>query len=124
MSNGQILSVLLSARQLIAKEENWTQRNLARTADGLPIYPTCPIAASWCAVGVLRKVTNDCTTSFWRKDFVTVLEAFVKADSPKSDLAGFNDRHTHQEVLTLFDSAIVFTMLCIAAHEPVEVMLP
>ncbi len=100
-----VRDVLVKARELIATPDRWTKGAFARTEAGAIVPPDRPVAACWCAIGALRRVTGD---TGYRGAFVELQSA---ADY---DLPHWNDapERTHDEVLAAFDRAIA------AAGEP------
>jgi len=96
--------ILVKARELIADPKRWTQRAYARDAYGSVISATSPSAASWCSVGaVLCAAVSQETLSEGDKAL-----AFLDSNATnKFGTTGFNDTHTHPEVLEVFDRAIL-----------------
>ena len=88
--------VLRAARAKITPEGAWTQRELARTADGSPDAPDNPLATCWCAIGAIESLTNE--TYALRALYLMGVD----------DIAKWNDApgRTQAEVLALFDRAI------------------
>lgn len=95
---------IIAARKRIENPENWTQRVFARNKDGDPlcIHPMCihdpgKEAFSFCAsAALLLEGVQGASDVFW------TLTALL----PHQSLSDFNDSHTHEEVLALFDRAI------------------
>lgn len=89
------LRVLKAARDLISKPENWCQEIAAADANG----EACdfPKAVQFCALGSIYKV---CPEKFRR------LSRYLDSLVPSDNIAGYNDTHTHAEVLAVFDKAI------------------
>jgi hypothetical protein len=97
--------VLRAARAKIEKPENWTRRANARNLDGHAVSAVSGFAASWDANGACLSVADD----WWACPAVNALRNAIAAIEPHSkitSLAGFNDTHTHAEVIALFDRAI------------------
>lgn len=91
---------LRAARNLIERPEAWTKGVVARDTFGSPITPDSSDAVCWCAYGALAKVTRSASPDY---DAATaMLRKVVRADT----VSGFNDTHTHAEVLAAFDRAI------------------
>jgi len=97
MNNAELKQVLIKARELISKPENWTQRATARSADGRRVSALSTEAVCYCAMGAMVKVAPLYLGS--RLDFL--LSAAVQESA-----AHYNDTHTHAEVLAMFDKAI------------------
>ena len=97
----QVVKLLKDARNLIAKRENWTQDNFAKTADGNGVYSKSDEAVCWCSLGALTWVSLPDEDKQVRKLAKLLLRKAM--DSP---IAIFNDSHTHEEVLAAWDKAI------------------
>ncbi len=99
------IELLTSARNLIADPEHWTQRAFARDGFGNSIGPTADSACSWCSLGALTKSFGNI---WWPESHCEPLEQAIGQLHPDNlmSLADFNDSHTHQEVLAVFDKAI------------------
>lgn len=98
------LEVLIAARKVIEKPENWTQGTMVRDIYGEAIFIHSSRAVCFCAMGALHKVIGD-TSDEWLNvvdDAAATLASAARVDT----VAGFNDIHTHAEVLALFDKAI------------------
>ena len=94
------LEVLIVARKLIEKPENWTRDFLARDSHGDPVYVHSDKAVCFCAMGALHKAIGETSAEYL--DVVASLASAARIDT----VAGFNDTHTHDEVLALFGKAI------------------
>ena len=103
--------ILVAARKLIEKEENWTKGGYARNSKGLLVADcTGPEAVCWCALGALRNVTKTGPLDYSVgagarfEAIVKLLELIPRYDG----LAEWQDEpeRTHAEVLALFDKAI------------------
>lgn len=106
---GYALKVLRGARQLISKEENWTQQVCARDANGLEVGPTVAEACSWCTVGAISYSIQQTDRIVDGRRWVTgLISGIIKEMRPyaQGEVAHFNDHHTHQEVLEVFDQMI------------------
>ncbi len=89
----------VTARKLIADPKNWTQIFAARNANGIPVHPTDGDAVCFCAVGAVQKTTAEGGAGGCLR--------LIGRHLPKgTNLPQFNDSHTHEEVLQLFDKAI------------------
>ena len=93
MTAPDTLQVLIEARKLIEKPENWTQGELARDEGGTSCHPERGVR--WCAEGAIQKATGD----YYYYDI-------MKAITGDFALYKFNDTHTHAEVLAAFTRAI------------------
>lgn len=95
--------ILVKARELIADPKRWTQGVYARDADGCFVSATSPSSASWCSVGaVLCAAVSPETLSEGGKA-IAFLDSLA---TNKYGILGFNDTHTHAEVLEVFSKAI------------------
>jgi len=97
MNNAEIKQVLIKARNLISKPENWTQRAVARTPEGHRTSALSTNAVCYCAMGALIKIYP----LYQGSRHIGVL-----AKAMGADVAYYNDNHTHAEVLAMFDKAI------------------
>jgi hypothetical protein len=84
------LDVLIAARAVIAKEENWWD-------GGTRMVPT-----QWCALEALA-IGGDFGD---HSAALAIAREIGGAGATNSCIPGFNDSHTHPEVLALFDRAI------------------
>lgn len=89
--------ILIAARQKITPPQCWTQGESARNIHNEPTAPDSLGAVCWCAIGACEAVSSD---RFVVGGALTQLNRHVRGT------ADFNDTHTHQEVLALFDKAI------------------
>ena len=100
--------VLRKARALIEKPENWTQRVRARDANGFETGVLAPTAAAWYSDGALGEVCCRAEQKTWFQDMRAAQAQLDRAaqELGSKTYVGFNDTHTHAEVLSLFDRAI------------------
>lgn len=96
------LEILKAAREKIADEKNWMQREFAQDGNARGIEPTSPEACKWCALGAIRAICE--TQSIW--DAMDALRKGFPGGYRDYSIAMFNDSHTHPEVLAVFDRAI------------------
>lgn len=95
-----IREILVDARKAIEDPEHWTQGACARDAQGNEVDETSRFAASWCAVGATYKALRAA-----RQDMATqLIDALSRACN--ASISEYNDTHTHEEVLAMFDKAI------------------
>jgi hypothetical protein len=97
-----VADILRAARAKIERPENWTQKALARDADGGRADPFYEEATCWCASGALYAIG----CGFY---FGAVFDALARAMD--GDIPGFNDTHPHAEVISKFDEAIVLSVI-------------
>lgn len=94
-------STLLVLRDAKAKiEQGWCQRALARDASGDWVHARGPEAVQWCALGALQAVTNSLLQEeipAWK---------LLTSLTPGHSISLYNNTHSKEEVLSLFDKAI------------------
>ena len=95
-----IKQLLIAARALIEKPEHWTQEVHARDSAGNKVSPNSSKAVCFCAHGALVRVFNK--TYGLEEEKAT---AYLKKQTGTA-IWTFNDSHTHEEVLNVFDKAI------------------
>lgn len=95
------LDVLIEAKKLIQNPENWIQGDYSNE------QRTC-----FCSLGAIAKVES---VENWDSDSrpaALLLRAVVADQLSKSyNFAGYNDTHTHSEVMEAFDKAIELAKL-------------
>jgi hypothetical protein len=94
------LETLKAARQLITDPAKWTQGVAARNRLGVSIDPLAEDAFCFCSIGAIRNVVAEDHYTFERASDA------LRSHSPTGVIAGYNDTHTHAEVIALFDAAI------------------
>lgn len=102
MAETQLLKDLVAARALIADPARWTQGEFARSNTGAGCLVSARNRVSLCALGAADAATRDEPTSTRLNNVVDQLRRHTGGMS----LSTFNDRHTHAEVLAVFDAAI------------------
>ncbi len=100
-----LVDILTAARDLIAEPEHWTQGVSARNKFSEKIHPAHPTAVCWCTLGALQKVGNP---AFHYEAQDILFESALKLHPQWRGrfLYGFNDSHSHSEILQVFDEAI------------------
>lgn len=99
------LEILTAARELITDPAHWTQEVYAKNAKGRQVSPLSRSAVCFCSVGALDRIVSRRSKSDWGVEaFNALVNELVKKGH--QGIAGFNDTHTHAEVLALFDAAI------------------
>lgn len=106
----QILQNLIDGRALIANEANWIQGTNARDAEGNRVDSISEAAVCYCSAGALMAVTPY-TVPAAMKLWDAIKAITGEAIGP----VGYNDTHTHAEVLAVWDKAI--ELATIAANE-------
>lgn len=102
------LGVLINARKLIDNPQSWTQHKYARDSDGRAVPGESEQAVCWCAIGALQRVSTLINDKRFNQEASACLLAAIKPDSSMGliSVARYNDKHTHAEVINLFDEAI------------------
>ena len=95
------LEILIAARKLIEKPENWTQHAAARNRLGNRIGALEPSACAWCVSGALFRAAGRFNTSGHTKAWDA-----IKIANGYRDIVYANDTGTHDEALTMLDAAI------------------
>ena len=109
------LQVLMRARDLV--ERNWTKRTLARDVWGDEVSPYEVTARSFCAIGAVRRAQYEIGGRVPDKPMfrspggrvlvqVCPLPGFGSGFNILTKVSTFNDTHSKEEVLALFDEAI------------------
>ncbi|PDT15877.1 hypothetical protein CO670_15380 [Rhizobium sp. J15] len=98
------VEILKAARELISDEKRWTQTVYARDENGNSVNATDPMAVCFCSRGAIDKITAG--NRAWGGAYDVLLDLLVSEDDNCLGVADFNDKHTHAEVLSLFDRAI------------------
>jgi hypothetical protein len=98
MTEKTTLEVLLEARALIAKPENWTQQAVARDRFGNGTSVLAENAISFCALGALCRAHGN---EMWAGRAFTPLSEEMRPNIPT-----FNNSRTHADVLAAFERAI------------------
>ena len=88
---------LLKAKGLISTPRSWCQHNFAVRANGQDTSAYDAEAVAWCALGAISKV---------RSNMDTPVDTYLAMAASPMSVSVFNDSHTHEEVLAMFDRAI------------------
>lgn len=96
------LDILVAARAMIEKPENWCQHYVALDANGKPVDSNDRRAVRHCAAGALWAIASFA----YPKGACDALNAAAGTPNQLSGFVEFNNTHTHPEVLALFDRAI------------------
>ena len=92
------LETLVKARMRITPRDAWIMRWFARDSTNKDCKSTAPEACKWCSAGAINSLAS---SDEIRDECHAHLKKFMGGN-----IAEFNDRHTHAEVLTAFDEAI------------------
>lgn len=98
--------MLRKARDLIADQARWTKNVFARDEYGYPCSVDDGCARAYCAIGAIEHFAR---AEARTRDATEWLEAETRLQDAVGDnqsITEFNDSHTHEEVLALFDAAI------------------
>ena len=95
--------LLIAAKKLIENPEHWTRGSMARNAEQNP----CPVDSEqvtcFCMMGAISAAHLKGSYSLLTPGQVwNVIAREIRTDS----IGFFNDTHTHQEVLDVFDQTI------------------
>lgn len=90
--------ILTKAKQLIATPDTWLQGDYSTERDGVTCY---------CALGAIGQVMG----AAWYGDVhahksANLLRDIVKDEVGEQTFAPYNDSHTHDEVMAVFEKAI------------------
>lgn len=99
--------VLIAAREKIADEKNWTQKEYLRGGSGEPLMAKdVAKACQFCAIGAVFAAL--CDVEYCNMFAVECESPYILALNRASggSIFRFNDSHTHAEVLGIFDEAI------------------
>ena len=108
-------AVLVKARDLISEREHWIRDEIGRDAEGFAVEQgQLKNAICFCALGAylraVQVIQGDDTIVCPPEKFYEEMSALVRHVRPElrgyHPLVTFNDSHTHQEVLELFDAMI------------------
>jgi hypothetical protein len=99
--------ILIDARKLIEKPENWTKGVFARNKAGVPVWTSAPDACSFCAIGAIAKVNG--ASELWERESLGVSYLNKVCQKKRGmELAQYNNSRyvSHADILRLFDTAI------------------
>ena len=104
------LKVLVASRALISIPERWTKGTFSRDAEGNKVEIDDEAATCWCGEGAVHKARLMINTYEFQSDDVFNLLWKARKNKNNNDhfygFAAFNDTHTHEEALAVFDDAI------------------
>lgn len=103
-----VITLLQEAREVLAKEENWTTDKYARDKEGRCVSAISSEACSFCAIGALLKVARQPSALFF---FGESVAAYTLLQEAAKETGGFsienvNDRLGYAAVITAYDVAI------------------
>ena len=105
--------ILIKARAILS-ERGWTQRVMAKTAEGIEVHHSDPEACQFCALGAVFRAVVEMgpyeAGTIIPKDTAMARSAAIGALDlvAHQHISVFNDTHatSKEEVLTVFDMAI------------------
>lgn len=98
--------ILIKARALIEKPENWTQGHLARDNTGFPVDEMSEDAVCFCSLGATTKAAGSHSPAMCSADAYLDLAATEIMQSAMGSVESLNDNTDHPTVLRMFDLAI------------------
>lgn len=98
------LDILTKAQDLIRDPKNWTKGTYAREEGGHPVAVDEPSAVCFCSIGALVKVLDGDPDNL-RMARGCLVSAVRDSDPDINGIAEFNDHHTHEEVMAVWDNA-------------------
>lgn len=94
--------MLEKAKAVIADPSHWTQGWFAKDAAGRDTFSLRSDAVCWCSMGALNKAGF----GPWGETFAIAFEAALVEIGYDGGIASYNDNHTHEEVMKVWDRAI------------------
>lgn len=94
--------MLEKAKAIIADPSHWTQGWFAKDAAGNDTFSLRSEAVCWCSMGALNKAGF----GPWGECFAPVFEVALMEAGHTQGMASYNDTHTHEEVMKVWDRAI------------------
>ncbi|UCR75550.1 hypothetical protein PP742_gp66 [Alcaligenes phage vB_Af_QDWS595] len=105
--------LLRAAKEIISTPDSWCQNSLAINDKEWGVSSLSPEACAWCSIGCLVKATDgngasngDSVYSEAGGYLTSIVSLFANPDNPVDSIAHFNDSHSHERVMELFDMAI------------------
>jgi hypothetical protein len=94
------LESITAAQELIRDPDHWIQGSFAQTENDIGVTPDHPAATCWCIWGALLKVEAE-------EEAYEILDLAIRDVAPDSirEIAYFNDNHSHEDVMKMFDRA-------------------
>lgn len=100
------LEVLIKAREIIADPKRWTQGWYAKDCDGVMTDSMNADAVCWCSMGALTKAAHAIDNREAKYLATRVLADVIDQKFVAYSVLDYNDHHSHEEVLQMFDKAI------------------
>lgn len=102
--------ILIKAKAIISNPDKWTQGAFARNYDGEEVSPISSQAVCFCSIGALKASVGKDQSEVTMFYLVNARDYLMKA-TPDGYIAVFNDEHTHEEVMAVWDKAIKLAKL-------------
>jgi len=98
----ETLEVLKSARELLSDSKRWTRGWYARDKYGHRKMWNSDNAVRYCSMGAVHKVAGN-----RHPNAIMYLNRIINPLHPDDIIVvGYNDNHTHKDILEMFDKAI------------------
>lgn len=107
------LQILRKAKEIIKDRDHWTTGSLMRNKEGESYFNDEPV--SFCSLGAICHAENSLNLD--RGDRFDLLSEFYAVTGNES-IGSYNDTHTHEEVLSMFDKVIANIEKKVAEHLP------
>ena len=101
--------ILKAARALLSKAENWCQHDYAKTKDGYYCGWNSPFATQFCIEGAIYRQGQNLEWEHTDKLIKKLNDRIYEKrhhDAPYSDVTGFNDTSTYEDVIQFLDDCI------------------
>ena len=103
----KVSEVLKAGKAVIADPKNWAKEWFAYDEQARMTESCSPDAVCWCSTGALSKVApKDMSTRFKAENWLHHAADTADPDSPVHCMPYYNDTHTHEEVMAVWDAAI------------------
>lgn len=99
----QVVTFLKQVKATIATPETWCQYRYAKNKDGERVFIDDPQAVQWCLSGAMRLIDHDQRSPVYKRAYGYLTK--IGHDGT----TGFNDTHTHSEVLALLDRVVEYS---------------
>lgn len=100
------LDILKKGRELIADPARWTQGAFARNKWDDRCDPSSNYAKCFCCAGALIAVSGLNEIEAFESGALAALEVAAGKNGKRADLASYNDSHSHDLIVALWDRAI------------------
>lgn len=113
------VELLIEARALISDPNRWVQNALVATVEGAPLpSPSSPGIARYCMLGAIVCLTDPAEVDYLtsRRTITSTMllrKALGRITGEPTRwhaIPDYNDSHTHEEVLAVYDDAIDFAL--------------